>query len=196
MLKKNENVSKWKKSIEFKQCRNEINNQRIKIKARKEKEEGPTYQSNVGLNLEKSSRVVTPESVAVVKHIIKENIPKETVAAQYEKSVSPYVIRPNCPSIEFSRDVYYNIICLKDCTGKTAQLCQLSAVDKTGQNCFSQYILHDNDIDKYATRVNKLTVKSVDSNRTLFKHDEALKTLTSQEAISRFVSNVQQCINS
>ena len=46
-------LANGKKSIEFKQCRNEINNQRIKITARKEKQEGPTYQSNVGLNLEK-----------------------------------------------------------------------------------------------------------------------------------------------
>ena len=199
MEKKKENACKRKKSIEFKQRRNEINNQRIKTTARKEKQEGPTYQSNVGLNLEQSALGVTPEPVAMINLIIQENIPEETVAA-YEKSVAPYVTRPNCPaSIEFSSDVDYNIILFDietNTTGKAAQLCQIAAVDKTGENCFSQYILPDNDIDKYATRVNKLTVKSVDGNRTLFKDDVALKTLTSQEAISRFVSYVQHCINS
>ena len=152
----------------------------------KEEQEGPTYQSNVGLNLEQSALGVTPESVAMINHIIRENIPEETVEA-YEKSVASYVARPNCPSIEFSSDVDYNIILFDietNTTGKTGQLCQIAAVDKTGKNCFSQYVLPDNDIDKYATRVNKLTVKSVDVNRTLFKDDVALKTLTSQEAIS------------
>ena len=46
---------KGKNQLNFKQCRNEINNQRIKTTARKEKQEGPTYQSNVGLNLEQSA---------------------------------------------------------------------------------------------------------------------------------------------
>ena len=197
MDKKKENASKRKQSIEFKQRRNEIHNQRIKTTARKEKQEGPTYQSNVGLNLDQSALPVTTESVDVINHIIKENIPEETVAA-YEKSVSAYVRRPNCTSIEFSCDVDYNIILFDvetNTTGKTAQLCQLSAIDKTGQNCYSQYILPDKDIDKYATRVNKLTVKTVNGNRTLFKDDVALQTLTSQEAISRFVSYIQHCID-
>ena len=143
--------------------------------------------------------VVTPESVAVTNHIIKENVPKETVAA-YEKSVSPYVTRPNCPRIEFSCDVDYNIICLiqKQMQQEKLPSCvSFRLLIRQEKNCFSQYILPDNSIDKYATRVNKLTVKSVDSNRTLFKDDDALITLlTSQEAISRFVSYVQQCINS
>ena len=66
----------------------------LKTIARKEKQEGPTYQSNVGLKLEQSALAVTTESVDVINHIIQENIPEETVAA-YEKSVSAYVTRPN-----------------------------------------------------------------------------------------------------
>ena len=54
----------------------------------------------------------------------------------------------------------------------------------------------DNDIDKYATRVNKLTIKSVDGKRTLFKNNEALNTLTCQEATSRFVNYVNSSIQS
>ena len=103
-----------------------------------------------------------------------------------------------CTSIEFSCDVDCKIILFDvetNTTGKTAQLCQLSAIDKTGQNCYSQYILPDKDIDKYSTRVNKLMVKTVNGNRTLFKDDVALETLTSQEAISRFVSYIQHCID-
>ena len=79
--------------------------------------------------------VVIPESVAVINYITQENILEETVAA-YEKSVAPYVTRPNCPSIKFSSDVDYNIILFDietNTTGKTTQLCQISAVDNTGE---------------------------------------------------------------
>ena len=54
----------------------------------------------------------------------------------------------------------------------------------------------DNDIDRYATRVNKLTIKSVDGKRTLFKNNEALTTLTCHEATSRFVKYVNSCMRS
>jgi hypothetical protein len=56
--------------------------------------------------------------------------------------------------------------------------------------------LPDKDIDKYATWVNKLTVKSVDGKRTLFKDVVALKTRTCQDTTSRFVNYIHSCIES
>jgi hypothetical protein len=43
---------------------------------------------------------------------------------------------------------------------------------------FSEYILPNNCIDKYASRVNKLSGRSVNGQRTLFKKAEQLATLT------------------
>ena len=144
------------------------------------------------------SGATASESITGLVQLIKEDIEKETLSI-YEETISPFTPRPNCPNIEFDSNMEYNIILFDvetNTTGKSAQLCQLSAVDKTGENCFSKYILPDNDIDKYATRVNKLTVKSVEGKRTLFKDDVPLQTLTCQEATSQFVNYIRSCIDS
>lgn len=62
---------------------------------------------------------------------------------------------------------------------------------------FPEYILlPDDDIDKYATRVNKLTIKLVNGKRTMFKDNLLLQTLTCQEATSQFFKYIQRCIES
>ncbi|CAB4014814.1 exonuclease R569, partial [Paramuricea clavata] len=153
------------------------------------------------MNLEQSESGATitgSESITGLLQLIKGNVPKETITV-YEGTISPFTPRPICPNNEFDSNLEYNIIVFDvetNTTGKAAQLCQLSAVDKTGQKCFSEYILPDKDIDKYATRVNKLTVKLVGGKRTLFKDDVALKTLTCQDATSRFVNYIHSCIES
>ena len=196
--KKNRDIQR-KKSTSCKQRRNQLHNQRIQGTARKEKREGKTYESNVGLNLEQSVQAsTTNDTIPWLDQIIEEYIPKDTLTA-YEERISPYTPRPECQNIEFNGNTDYDIIILDvetNTTGKAAQLCQLSAVDKTGQNCFSEYILPDNDIDKYSTRVNKLTINSVNGKRTLFKDNLPLQTLTCQEATSQFFNYIQRCIQS
>jgi DNA polymerase III epsilon subunit-like protein len=198
MEKKKNNDVKRKNKISFKQRRNQLHNQRIQGTARKEKQEGKTYETNIGMSLEMPvSGATASESITGLVQLIKEDIEKETLSI-YEETISPFTPRPNCPNIEFDSNMEYNIILFDvetNTTGKSAQLCQLSAVDKTGENCFSKYILPDNDIDKYATRVNKLTVKSVEGKRTLFKDDVPLQTLTCQEATSQFVNYIRSCID-
>ena len=160
---------------------------------------GKTYESNIGMNLDQSVSVpatnaATNELIAELNAIIRETIPRETLTV-YEKAISSFTPRPNCPSKEFDSNIEYNIILFDvetNTTGKAAQLCQLSAIDKTCET----YILPDNDIDRYATRINKLTIKSVDGKQTLFKNIEALMTLTCHEATSRFVKYVNSCMQS
>ena len=200
--KKNSDV-KRKNSIPFKKRRNHLHNRRRQGTTRKEKQEGKTYESNIGMNLDQSVSVPATntainESNTELNALIKEKIPRETLTV-YEEEISSFTPRPNCPSKEFDKNVEYNIILFDvetNATGKAAQLCQLSAIDKTCENCFSTYILPDNDINNYATRVNKLTIQSVNGKRTLFKNNEALETLTCQEATSRFVKYVNSCIRS
>ena len=116
----------------------------------------------------------------------------------YESAVFEFTPRPTCPYIIHSDNIFYNIIVFDtetNATGRAAELCQLSAIDKSGHCSFSEYILPD--IDKYASRINKLSVRTVNGQRTLFKEAEQLATLTSSEAISRFSlfleSSVEYC---
>ncbi|CAB4013573.1 exonuclease R569 [Paramuricea clavata] len=166
--KKSKDIDR-KNSILFKQRRNQLHSRRIQGTARKEKQEGPTYESGIGMNLEQSESGATitgSESITGLLQLIKGNVPKETITV-YEGTISPFTPRPICPNNKFDSNLEYNIIVFDvetNTTGKAAQLCQLSAVDKTGQKCFSEYILPDKDIDKYATRVNKQTVKSANEH--------------------------------
>jgi hypothetical protein len=51
------------------------------------------------------------------------------------------------------------------------------------------------DIDKHASRVNKLSVKTLNGKRTLFKETTALKTLTCDDALSRFIVYLKTSID-
>ncbi len=107
----------------------------------------------------------------------------------FDNTVSEFTLRPTCPNIVYHDNIFYNIIVFDtetNAAGRAAELCQLSAIDKSGHCSFSEYILPNNCIDKYASRVNKLSVRTVNGQRTLFKEAQQVATLTSSEAISRF----------
>ena len=106
-----------------------------------------------------------------------------------ENTVSEFTVRPTCPDIVYDDSIFYNIVVFDteaNATGRVAELCQLPAIDKSGHCSFSEYILSNNCVEKYASRVNKLSVRTVNGQRTLFKEAQQLETLTSSEAISRF----------
>ena len=125
-----------------------------------------------------------------------DHISVETLKS-YEVAVSPFTPRPVCPAMIYERKLFYNIIydTETNTTGKAAQLCQLSAIDKSGHNSFSEYILPTKDIDKHASRVNKLSVKTLNGKRTLFKETTTLKTLTCADALSRFIVYLKTSID-
>ncbi|XP_046842972.1 uncharacterized protein LOC124437009 [Xenia sp. Carnegie-2017] len=132
-------------------------------------------------------------SITELSALIKRSIPSE-ILLHYEEAISTFTPTPSCEIKKFNIHIEYNIIVFDIETTslyRGAELCQLSAVDKTGQNMFSKYILPDDDIDYDATLVNKLSVQTVDGRRTLFKDDEALESLTCQEALSLFVEYIK-----
>ena len=72
----------------------------------------------------------------------------------------------------YDQNTFYNFVIFDletNTTGKAAEIRQLSAVDQSGRSSFSEYALAVEQIDKYASRVNKLSVKIVNGQRTLLK---------------------------
>jgi DNA polymerase III epsilon subunit-like protein len=182
--KNDDNVRK--KTIEFKRRRNQLHSRRLSRNNKKEQQEGKTYESNVGLTLDKTS---TLPSTSEATEVFDLSSVSDKTFITYENTVSEFTPRPTCPDIVYHDNIFYNIIVFDtetNATGRAAELCQLSAVDKSDHCSFSEYILPNNCIDKYASRVNKLSVRTVNGQRTLFKKAEQLATLTSSEAISRF----------
>ena len=72
--------------------------------------------------------------------------------------------------------VFYDIE--TNTSGKTAEICQLSAVDQSGLLCFNDYILALRSVEIHATRVNGLSVPTVRGVRTLFKDNHPVGTVS------------------
>ena len=166
-----------KKTIEFKRRRNQLHSRRLSRNNKKEQQEGKTYESNVGLTLDKTS---TLPSTSEATEVIDLSSVSDKTFITYENTVSEFTPRPTCPDIVYHDNIFYNIIVFDtgtNATGRAAELCQLWAIDKSDHCSFSEYILPNNCIDKYASRVNKLSVRTVNGQRTLFKKAEQLATL-------------------
>ena len=73
-------------------------------------------------------------------------------------------------------------------SGKTAEICQLSAVDQSGLHCFNDYILPLRDVEIYATRVNGLSIRTVRGVRTLFKDNQPVETVSLGKSLENFLT--------
>ena len=76
---------------------------------------------------------------------------------EIETIVSPYTPRPLATKVKYDENKFYNFLIFDtetNTTGKSAELCQLSATDQTGLYQFSTYTLPVPDIDRFASKVN------------------------------------------
>jgi DNA polymerase III epsilon subunit-like protein len=93
--------------------------------------------------------------------------------------------------------VFYNIVLFDtetNTTGKQAELCQLAAINQSSLASFSEYVLPNKNIDKYASRVNNLSIKTVDGKRVLFKQSNPVLALTCDEVLSRFIHYLENSV--
>ncbi|XP_022787160.1 uncharacterized protein LOC111327279 [Stylophora pistillata] len=80
-------------------------------------------------------------------------------------------------------------------TGKSAEVCQLAAVDRSGKQ-FSCYILPTRDIDSHASKVNKLTVKTVNGIRRLFNNNRLVEAFELSQVLRQFLTFLRASIDS
>ena len=71
--------------------------------------------------------------------------------------------------------------------GKTAEICQLSAVDQSGLHCFNDYILPLRDVNIHAIRVDSLSVRTVKGARTMFKDNQPVETVPLGKSLENFL---------
>ena len=60
---------------------------------------------------------------------------------------------------------------------------------------FSTYVLPEQDIDYFASRVNKLKIFSINGERRLFKDNKEVSTVPLQEAVLKFLSFISQSVD-
>ena len=78
------------------------------------------------------------------------------------------------------------------CTGKAAELCQISATSKDGKHEFSHYILPRSNISTGASLVNNLTIKSIIGKRTMCKSNSPVLSVNPGKALQDFITFLKQ----
>ena len=97
--------------------------------------------------------------------------------------VPPYTAKPNpetlIPMIPATKLYTFIIFDTETtCTGKQAELCQLSAIKESNLRIFSKYILPTTNISPGATRVSKLSVKILTGKDNYKKKTNQLRRCT------------------
>ena len=158
---------KRKPDKKFKYRRSQLHGQKSAQALCKKAKEGTTYGNSVGLNLDPRIQQPAPTSLIDLHRLMKNISVSELV--KYEKLVPPYSKKPNQLTLSYDPSKFYKFVVFDTettCTGKNAELCQLSAIDETGVKIFSEYILPLGTISYAASHVNKLSVRTINGMTT------------------------------
>ena len=115
----------------------------------------------------------------------------------FETCIPELMIRAVAEKFSYDRNNAYNFVIYDietNTTGKTAEICQLSAVDKSGLHSFNDYILPLRDVDIHATRVNGLSVRTVGGARTLFKDNQPVETVSLGKSLVNFLTYLEKTV--
>ena len=117
-----------KNSINFKRRRAQLHKQKLNLDGKKQAKEGNTYQSGIGLNLDpnNSSKLIQEFDIINMK------ISSEELK-NFETCIPELTIRPVAEKFPYERNIVYIFIIYDietDTSRKTAEICQLSAVEQ------------------------------------------------------------------
>ena len=154
--------------------------------------EGNTYQSGIGLNLDPNNSTKLIQEFDIINLKISSEELKN-----FETCIPELTTRPVAEKFPYDRNNAYNFVIHDietNMSGKTAEICQLSAVDQSGLHCFNDYILPLRDVDIHATRVNGLSVRTVRGVRTLFKDNQPVETVSLGKSLEKFLTFLEKTV--
>ena len=102
-----------------------------------------------------------------------------------------FSVKPNSETLTYHPTKIYSFIIFDTettCTGKHAEICQLSAINESNLAIFSKYILPTSNVSSRATRVNKLSVKNINGKRQLLKENQPVETVSLDVALQEFLT--------
>lgn len=174
---------KRKSSISYKKRRSQLKNKNLSSNAKKEEKEGTTYKTGIGLNLDLThSNSLLAEISTLIRNLTTSQL------TEYEKLVPPFTSRPTHPHVSYQSTINYEFIVFDTettSTGKGAQICQLSAITKSG-NCFNEYILPTCNISHHASLINGLSIKTINGKRTLLKDNNPVLSISLAQCLENF----------
>ena len=117
---------------------------------------------------------------------------------EIEKFAPKITLRPVAKQVKYDDNIFYNFLIFDtetNATGKSAEICQLSVTYKFASLKFSVYIMPTQDIDMYASKVNKLKIVKINGERKLYKDDKVVRAIPFDTAIAQFKNYLSQSIN-
>lgn len=175
----------------FKYRRKKLRGQKSSQNSQKEAKEGKTYETAVALNLDTSVNQPTPRTHSHIEHLL-ENI-SDNELHEYEKLVPSYYAQPDLPKLTYDPNQTYTFVVFDTettCTGKNAELCQLSTIHEN--QVFSKYVLPTGNVSIGASRVNKLSVQNISGIRKLLKENQPVETVSLDKALQQFHTFLSQ----
>ena len=124
-----------KNSINFKRQRAQLHKQKLNLDGKKQAKEGSTYQSGIGLNLDPNNSTKLIQEFDIISFKISSEELKN-----FETCIPELMIRPVAEKFPYDRNNVYNFVIYDietNTSGKTTEICQLSAVDKSGSYSFN-----------------------------------------------------------
>ena len=185
-----------KTSLDFKTTKSSATQQEIKkLMEIKRLKKAQLTKSNIGLNLDPniSTRDQVANEIDVNIKITKEEL------QQIEKFLPELTIRPMAEKYLFNRNNVYNFIIFDietNTSRKTAEICQLSAINRSGLHQFNEYILPSKDVDVHASKVNGFSIRRIHGTRTLCKENQPVSSIPTEQAIQNFVAFLQRTVES
>ena len=170
-------------SIGYKKRRSQLKNKNLSSNAKKEEKEGTTYQTGIGLNL----NLTDSDSLLAELPTLITNLTTSQLT-EYEKLVPPFTTRPTHPIVSYKDTINYEFIVFNTettSTGKGAQICQLSAITKSGK-CFNDYILPTCNISLHASRINGLSIKTINGQKTMLKDSNPVLSVSLAQCLENF----------
>ena len=174
----------------FKRRRNQLTQQKNSQTLRREVREGITYESSVGLNLDTSNDKTESQNEF--------DLPAKVSPAElrrYEKVIPAYTVRPKIVNLSYDSTQKYQFIIFDTettCTGKLAEICQLSAVSENGKHEFSTFILPQSNISYSAYLVNGMAIKNFKGVRTLCQGNNPVQSVTMEQGLRDFLTFITQ----
>ena len=188
MDKKSATDKQRKSTVAFKRRRSQLNKHKISETSKKEAKEGTIYESDIGLNLNSTATAVdlnNSELSVTELYGINAAITKQH-QEQYENAVPKYTSRPTVQKEKFDDSKFYHFVLFDietNSTGKSAEV-SASSLPWIGQTNNSRaMILPNRYIDSHASKVNKLTVKTVNGIRRLFKDNRPVEAFELSQAL-------------
>jgi len=170
----------------------------------KEKKEGRSYETDIGLNLDVTLSQQQQQQQVINKLKVLDGINLDTISSselkEFEKLLPPRQIRPNKNQLHYSSNLNYHFICFDLETtslGRSAEICQLAAIKEDG-HCLSKYLVPKGEVSDSAQIVNNLHVVKENGRRLLYKNNTELPTVSLEvclEELLHFIAPLDQALN-